>query len=59
MAVHQNNPAVLPAERSAVAGAQTFPPVGGSYDRNVMARFLPPLLAVTNVIAIWWLLYLI
>jgi len=40
-------------------GAETLPPAVSSYGRNLTARFLPPLLAVASVIAIWWLLYLV
>ncbi|MGE5220042.1 MAG: ABC transporter permease [Chloroflexota bacterium] len=57
MAADQDNPALLSAAPSAVAG--TLPPTGGSYSRNLVAKFLPPLLAVASVVAIWWLLYLV
>lgn len=59
MAADQDNPAVVAGARAGGMGAETLPPVGGSYGRNLMARFLPPLLAVASVITIWWLLYLV
>jgi len=59
MAADQNNPAVVAGARAAGMGAETLPPAAGSYGRNLMARFLPPLLAVASVITIWWLLYLV
>lgn len=59
MAADQDNPAVSAGARAGGMGAETLPPAVGSYGRNLMARFVPPLLAVASVIAIWWLLYLV
>jgi NitT/TauT family transport system permease protein len=42
-----------------VAGAETLPPFEARMARDVAGRFLPPILAVASVIAIWWSLYLI
>jgi NitT/TauT family transport system permease protein len=42
-----------------VAGAETLPPLETGTARDWAGRFLPPVLAVGSVIAIWWSLYLI
>lgn len=55
----QHNPALLSAQRTGVAGAETVPPLGKPGGRELTARVLPPLLAVASVIVIWWSLYLI
>ena len=59
MAYEPNSPALVPARRTGVAGAETVPPVGRSGGREMTSRLLPPLLAVASVIAIWWALYTI
>jgi NitT/TauT family transport system permease protein len=59
MAFDQNNPALMTAQRRGVAGVETVPPVGHSSGREFTGRLLPPLLAVTSVIAVWWALYTI
>jgi NitT/TauT family transport system permease protein len=59
MAFEQDNPALITAQRSGVAGAETVPPAGRSSGRELTSRLLPPLVAVTSVVAIWWVLFLI
>ena len=59
MAYEPNNPALVPARRTGVAGAETVPPIGRSGGREMTSRLLPPLLAVASVISIWWALYTI
>jgi NitT/TauT family transport system permease protein len=59
MGFDRNNPAAVASRNAPVAGAETLPPFGASTARDLSARFLPPLLAVTSVIGIWWALYLI
>jgi NitT/TauT family transport system permease protein len=59
VAFEQQNPAVLTGRRAGVAGAETLPPLASSQTRDVLGRLLPPLAAVTSVIALWWVLYLI
>jgi len=49
----------MTGQPTAVAGAETVPPFGKSFGRELAGRSLPPLLAVTSVIAIWWLLFLL
>jgi NitT/TauT family transport system permease protein len=58
MAYEERN-ALMAADRTGAAGAQTVPPFGGSIRRDLSARVLPPLLAVASVILLWWALYLI
>jgi NitT/TauT family transport system permease protein len=58
MAFEQNQQIVM-GQSSGVAGAQTVPPFGASFGRDLLNRIIPPLLAVSSVIAIWWSLYLI
>jgi NitT/TauT family transport system permease protein len=58
MAFEQNQQIVM-GQSSGVAGAQTVPPFGASFGRDLLNRIIPPLLAVSSVIAIWWTLYLI
>ncbi|MSP38225.1 MAG: ABC transporter permease [Deltaproteobacteria bacterium] len=43
---------------AAIAGAESLP-VYNSAGRDFLTRVLPPVLAVSSVIAIWWTLYLI
>lgn len=59
MAFDSNNQAALTGQSTGVAGAETVPAFGDSLGRDLVSRILPPLLAVTSVIAIWWSLYLI
>jgi NitT/TauT family transport system permease protein len=59
MAFESNSRASVTAQSAAVAGAQTVPAFGQSMSRDLLGRVLPPVLAVTSVIAIWWTLYLI
>lgn len=59
MAFEQDNPALITAQRTGVAGAETVPPVGRSGGREISSRLLPPLLAVASVIGVWWALYTI
>ncbi|HEV8725853.1 MAG TPA: ABC transporter permease [Candidatus Binatia bacterium] len=59
MALERNNQVTMTGPPTAVAGAETVPPFGKSFGRELTGRFLPPLLAVTSVIAIWWLLFLL
>jgi NitT/TauT family transport system permease protein len=58
MAYEERN-ALMAADRTGAAGAQTVPPFGRSMGRDLSARVLPPLLAVASVILLWWALYLI
>jgi NitT/TauT family transport system permease protein len=58
MAYEERN-ALMAADRTGAAGAQTVSPFGGSIGRDLSARVLPPLLAVASVILLWWALYLI
>ena len=57
MVLETNNPAALTGQPSGVAGAETLPPFGSSFGRELTGRVLPPLLAVLSVVALWWLLY--
>ena len=59
MAYSSDKPALITASRAGVAGAETLPPVTRSGGRELISRLLPPLLAVSSVIAIWWALYMI
>jgi len=59
MALERNNQVTMTGQPTAVAGAETVPPFGKSLGRELTGRFLPPLFAVTSVIAIWWLLFLL
>src|SRR3972149_5266972 len=59
MTVHTNNQAAISGQPAGVAGAETIPSFGYSFGRDLLSRILPPLLAVTSVIAVWWSLYLI
>jgi NitT/TauT family transport system permease protein len=59
MAYSSDKRAILTASRAGVAGAETLPPVGRSGGRELISRLLPPLLALTSVIALWWALYMI
>ena len=59
MDYEHDNPAVMTARRSGVAGAETVPAFGASGGRELAGRLLPPLLAMTSVIAIWWGIYLL
>jgi NitT/TauT family transport system permease protein len=59
MAFESNNQAALPGQRAAVAGAETIPVAGISAGQDMVARILPPFLALATVAGIWWLLYLI
>lgn len=59
MAFDPNNQAAISGQASAIAGAETIPTLGNSAGRDLLGRILPPLLAVSSVLGIWWLLYLI
>jgi len=59
MAFDSNNPTAMTGSPAGVAGAETIPSFGNSFGRDLLGRILPPVLAVTSVIAIWWSLYLI
>lgn len=59
MAFEQNTQTTIAGQSANVAGAETLPVFGQSSGRDWLGRILPPLLAVTSVIAIWSLLYLI
>jgi NitT/TauT family transport system permease protein len=59
MAFDPNNQAAISGQAAGVAGAETIPTLGNSAGRDLMARVVPPLLAVSSVLGIWWLLYLI
>ena len=59
MAYEQDNPALMSAGRTGVAGAEAVPPLGRSSGRELTRRLLPPLLAVASVILVWWALYTI
>ncbi len=59
MAYEQDNPALMTAQRTGVAGAETVPPAGRSGGAEFTRRFLPPLFAVLSVVAVWWALYAI
>src|SRR6266542_2847267 len=59
MALERNNQVTMTGPRTGVAGAETVPAFGKSFGRELTGRLLPPLLAVTSVIAIWWLLFLL
>jgi NitT/TauT family transport system permease protein len=59
MTLESNNPAAIPGQATRVAGAETLPPVGDSFGRELTGRLVPPLLAVLSVVALWWLLYMI
>jgi len=59
MALERNNQVTMTGPRTGVAGAETVPASGKSFGRELTGRLLPPLLAVTSVIAIWWLLFLL
>lgn len=57
MALDHDTPTVLTTAHA--AGAENSPPAGAHAGRDLAARFLPPFLAVTSVVVIWWLLYLL
>ena len=59
MAFDPNNQAAISDQAAGVAGAETIPTLGDSAGRDLLGRILPPLLAVSSVLGIWWLLYLI
>jgi NitT/TauT family transport system permease protein len=59
MAFESNSRISLSEQSAAVAGAQTVPAFGQSMSRDLLGRIVPPVLAVTSVIAIWWTLFLI
>jgi NitT/TauT family transport system permease protein len=59
MTLDGNNPAAIPGQSTRVAGAETLPPFGDSFGRELTGRLVPPLLAVLSVVALWWLLYMI
>jgi len=59
MAFDSNNQTTMAGSPAGVAGAETIPSFGNSFGRDLLGRILPPLLAVTSVIAVWWSLYLI
>lgn len=59
MSIDSNDQTILSARSTGVAGAETVPNFTTSASRDLIARLLPPLLAVLTVIGIWWLLYLI
>jgi NitT/TauT family transport system permease protein len=57
MAFEQNTPVAMTGPPAGLAGAETVPAFGASKGRSFVARIAPPLLAVTSVIAVWWILY--
>jgi NitT/TauT family transport system permease protein len=59
MAYSSDKPALITASRAGVAGGETLPTVTRSGGRELISRLLPPFLAVSSVIAIWWALYMI
>jgi NitT/TauT family transport system permease protein len=59
MAFESNSRVSLSDQSAAVAGAQTVPAFGKSMAHDLLGRVVPPVLAVTSVIAIWWTLFLI
>jgi len=59
MAFDSNNQTTMTGSSVGVAGAETIPSFGYSFGRDLVGRILPPLCAMTSVIAIWWSLYLI
>ncbi len=59
MTLDSNNPATISGQPTGVAGAETLPPFGDSFGRELTGRLMPPLLAVLSVVALWWLLYVI
>ena len=59
MALDHHHQAALTGQPSGINHADEFPRHGGSFLYELALRGLPPLLAVTSVGAIWWLLYLI
>src|SRR6266498_5413476 len=59
MALERNTQVTMTGPRTGVAGAETVPAFGKSFGRELTGRLLPPLLAVTSVIVIWWLLFLL
>jgi NitT/TauT family transport system permease protein len=59
MALEPSNQAAMSGQPTNVAGAETVPDFGPSFSRDWLGRIVPPLLAVTAVITIWWLLYFI
>ena len=59
MAFDSNNQTAWDRSPAGVAGVETIPTFANSFGRDLLARTLPPLLAVTSVVAIWWSLYLI
>jgi NitT/TauT family transport system permease protein len=59
VALDHHHQAALTGQPSGINHADEFPRHGGSFLYELALRGLPPLLAVTSVGAIWWLLYLI
>ena len=57
MTFDSNNPAAISGQPAGVSGAETLPPFGSSFGRELTGRILPPLLAVASVVAVWSLLY--
>ena len=49
MAFEHNDQVTMASQTAAAAGAETLPPFGSSYGRDLIARLLPPLLAQTKV----------
>jgi NitT/TauT family transport system permease protein len=58
MAIESDSQASL-SGHAAIAGAETVPAFGQSMSRDLLGRVVPPVLAVSSVIAIWWTLFLI
>jgi len=59
MAFDSNNQTTIAGSSVGVAGVETVPSFCNSLGRDLIGRVLPPILAVSSVIAIWWSLYLI
>ncbi len=59
MALDHHHQVALTGQPSGINHADEFPGHGKSFLYELALRALPPLLAVTSVVAIWWLLYLI
>ena len=59
MALDPNHQVALTGQPSDLNRADEFPGHGKSFLYDLAQRAVPPLLAVTSVGAIWWLLYLI
>ena len=59
MASQSETGSALTNTRSDQVQSQALPLTGPSFGRKIAGRILPPVFAITSVLAVWWILYLI